>query len=230
MSALPELRPRPRGTTPRAHAPGAVLTHVDDPPLPPLVEGDPLGPDVLPRGDGASVLALVAADPLAADVLAHLDAQLASVQRLLEIVLEQGAAIRARDVHTVVRFAGLLHGELARRGPIEETRLALLQRAGVLLGIPAQAVTLTRLSVLLEPAHALLAAERSAQLRGLLEELRREHSCNRALLQIELSFLDHLMQSLALDAGVHGYDPRGSTTSSTSSARHGALRVLDLSA
>ncbi len=57
-----------------------------------------------------------------------------------------------------------------------------------------------------------LAAERSAQLRGLLEELRREHACNRALMQIELSFLDHLMQSLALDAGVHGYDPRGSTT------------------
>ncbi len=84
--------------------------------------------------------------------------------------------------------------------------------------------------VLLHPAHALLAAERSAQLRGLLEELRREHSCNRALMQIELSFLDHLMQSLALDAGVHGYDPRGSTTSSASAARHGALRVLDLQA
>ncbi len=208
MSALPELRAGPRGTTPRAHAPGAVLTHVDDPPLPPLVE----------------------TDPLAADVLAHLDAQLASVQRLLEIVLEQGAAIRARDVHTVVRFAGLLHGELARRGSLEETRSALLQRAGALLGIPAQAVTLTRLSVLLAPAHALLAAERSARLRGLLEELRREHACNRALLQIELSFLDHLMQSLALDAGVHGYDPRGSTTSSASAARHGALRVLDLQA
>ncbi len=230
MSATPTLRPGPRGTTPRAHAPVAVLTHVDDPPLPPLVEADPFGSDVLARGDGAPVPALVETDPLASDVLAHLDGQLASVQRLLEIVLEQGAAIRARDVHTVVRFAGLLHGELARRGPLEDTRSALLQRAGALLGIPAQAVTLSRLSVLLHPAHALLAAERSAQLRGLLEELRREHSCNRALMQIELSFLDHLMQSLALDAGVHGYDPRGSTTSSASAARHGALRVLDLSA
>jgi FlgN protein len=208
MSALPALRPGPRGTRPRAHVPVAELTHVDDLQMTPPVE----------------------TDPLASDVLSHLDAQLASVQRLLEIVLEQGAAIRARDVHTVVRFAGLLHGELARRGPIEETRSALLERAGAELGIPAQTVTLSRLSVLLHPAHALLAAERSAQLRGLLEELRREHSCNRALLQIELSFLDHLMQSLALDAGVHGYDPRGSTTSSASAARHGALRVLDLQA
>jgi hypothetical protein len=176
------------------------------------------------------VSVLVQADPLASDVLAHLDAQIASVQRLLEIVLEQGAAIRARDVHTVVRLAGLLHGELARRSQIEETRSLLLERAGAQLGIPAQAVTLTRLSVLLEPAHAEFAAERSARLRGLLEELRREHSCNRALMQIELSFLDHLMQSLALDAGVHGYDPRGSTTSGASAGRHGALRVLDLQA
>ncbi len=198
-----------------------------------LVETDPLGSDVLARGDeggSAPIVALVETDPLASDVLAHLDAQLASVQRLLEIVLEQGAAIRARDVHTVVRLAGLLHGELARRSQIEETRSWLLERAGAQLGIPAQAVTLTRLSVLMAPVHAQLAAERSARLRGLLEELRREHSCNRALMQIELSFLDHLMQSLALDAGVHSYDPRGSTTTGASAARHGALRVLDLQA
>jgi hypothetical protein len=172
----------------------------------------------------------VEGDPLASDVLAHLDAQIASVQRLLEIVLEPGAAIRARDVHTVVRFAGLLHGEVARRREIEETRSRLLERAGAQLGIPAQAVTLTRLSVLLNAADARLAAERSARLRGLLEELRREHSCNRALMQIELSFLDHLMRTLSLDAGVDGYDPRGSTTAGASAARHGALRVLDLQA
>lgn len=172
-------------------------------------------------------------DLLACDVLAHLDAQIASVRRLLEIVLEQGAAIRARDVHTVVRLAGLLHGELMRRQQIEDARSRLLKHAGALLEIPAQAVTLTRLSVLIEPAHARLAAEHSAQLRGLLEELRREHSCNRALMQIELSFLDHLMRSLSLDASVHSYDPRGSTSSGASAGGRApihALRVLDLQA
>jgi hypothetical protein len=179
--------------------------------------------------------AIVETSPLAFDVLAHLDAQIASVRRLLEIVLEQGAAIRARDVHTVVRLAGLLHGEIARRGQIEDMRSQLLAQAGTQLGVPAQAVTLTRLSVLMDPAHAELAAERSARLRGLIEELRREHSCNRALMQIELSFLDHLMKSLSLDAGVDSYDPRGlsagrSSNGGSSAARHGALRVLDLQA
>ena len=60
-----------------------------------------------------------------------------------------------------------------------------------------------------------LASARSAELKGLLHELQREHSCNRALMQIELGFLDHLMGMLALD-GVSGYDTRGSSRRSRS--------------
>jgi hypothetical protein len=179
----------------------------------------PAGLEVLDREVGLTV-----------DVLSHLDAQLASVQRLLEIVLEQGAAIRARDVHTVVRLAGLLHGELTRRQQIERERSLLLERAGGLLGIPAQAVTLTRLSALMDADAAALAVTRSARLRGLLAELRREHSCNRALMQIELSFLDHLTKSLALDGSAHGYDPQGSTAANGGARPHGALHLLDLHA
>lgn len=180
-----------------------------------------------------SQLATVPAAPertLDAEVLAHLEAQIESVQGLLEVVLEQGAAIRAREVHEVVRLAGLLHGELSRRQQIELARADLLARAGAQLGIPAGAVTLSRLSTLMSPAAAGVAAERSARLRGLLAELRREHSCNRALMQIELSFLDHLMKSLALDGAVHSYDAAGSTASGARAASHGALRVLDLQA
>ena len=179
------------------------------------------------------VVAPVALEPesgLCEEVLAHLDAQIASAQRLLEIVLEQGAAIRAREVHAVVRLAGLLHGELTRRQQIEGERSLLLARAGALLGIPAELVTLTRMSSLMDPASAQLAAARSAQLRGLLHELRREHSCNRALMQIELSFLDHLMKSLALDGAAHGYDLRGASAGGRQRQQHGALHLLDLKA
>ncbi len=168
---------------------------------------------------------------LSGEVLAHLDAQIASAQRLLEVVLEQGAAIRAREVHSVVRLAGLLHGEMTRRQQIEGERSLLLARAGALLGIAPELVTLTRMSTLMDPAGAQLAAARSAQLRGLLHELRREHSCNRALMQIELSFLDHLMKSLALDGNPHGYDPRGANAGGgRPRQQHGALHLLDLKA
>ncbi|MFI5009289.1 MAG: flagellar export chaperone FlgN [Solirubrobacterales bacterium] len=164
---------------------------------------------------------------LTREVLAHLDAQIVSAQRLLETVLEQGAAIRARDVHTVVRLAGLLHGEMTRRQSIEAERSRLLAQCGARLGIAPETVTLTRLATLMEPAAAELALARSAQLRGLLHELQREHACNRAMMRLELSFLDHLMTSLALD-GAHGYDPRGS--SAAGPRPRGALHVLDLRA
>jgi FlgN protein len=166
---------------------------------------------------------------LTADVLAHLDAQIASARSLLEVILEQGAAIRTRDVHTVVRLAGILRGEMGRRQLLEEERSRLLARSGERLSVPAEAVTLALLSTLMDEAAASRANARSAELRGLLHELQREHSTNRALMQIELGFLDHLMGMLSLD-GVNGYDTHGSSKSITRSRPHGALHVLDLHA
>ena len=72
-------------------------------------------------------------------------------------------------------------------------------------------------------------AARSSELKGLLHELQREHTCNRALMQLELGFLDHLMGMLALD-GVNGYDTSGSSTPITQSRPSGGLHVLDLRA
>ncbi len=166
---------------------------------------------------------------LSADVLAHLDAQIESARSLLEVILEQGAAIRARDVQSVVRLSGILRGEMGRRQMLEEERTRLLARSGERLGIPAETVTLALLSTLMDGLGAERTMARSAELRGLLFELQREHSCNRAIMQIELGFLDHLMGMLSLD-GVNGYDTRGSSTSITRPRRGGGLHVLDLHA
>jgi hypothetical protein len=166
---------------------------------------------------------------LTVEVLVHLQAQIDSARGLLEVVLEQGVAIRARDVHTVVRLAGILRGEMGRRQLLEEERARLLTRSGERLGIAAETVTLERLRTLMGDADGERAVTLSAELQGLLRELQREHSCNRALMQIELGFLDHLMGILALD-GVNGYDTHGSSTSITRPRPHGALHVLDLHA
>jgi hypothetical protein len=168
-------------------------------------------------------------DALGEEVLAHLAAQIASARGLLGVVLEQGAAIRARDVQSVVRLAGILRGEMGRRQMLEEDRTGLLIRCGDRLGVPAETVTLKELLSLMPPAGAELASARSAELQGLLHELQREHSTNRAIMQIELGFLDHLMTMLALD-GVNGYDTHGTSTPITRSRPHGGLHVLDLSA
>lgn len=166
---------------------------------------------------------------LAVEVLNHLDAQIASARSLLEVVLDQGAAIRARDVHTVVRLAGILRGEMGRRQLLEEERSRLLARSGERLGVPPEAVTLALLGTLMDDAGMARASTRSAELRGLLHELQREHAGNRTLMQIELGFLDHLMGMLSLD-GVNGYDTHGSSKHITRSRPHGGLHVLDLQA
>jgi hypothetical protein len=81
----------------------------------------------------------------------------------------------------------------------------------------------------MDPVRAERANARSAELRGLLHELQRVHTTNRALMQIELGFLDHLMGLLSLD-GVNGYDTSGSSASIARSRPHGSLHVLDLQA
>ncbi len=163
---------------------------------------------------------------LSDDVLTHLEVQLASARGLLQVVLEQGSAIRDRDVPAVVTLTGVLQAELQRRASIELARAALLQRAGARLGIAASAVTLNLLAELMDPASAALAQERSAELRGLLEVVAREHHVNRALMTQELAFLDHLLRLSG--AGDSGYDAAGDRAISRAARGQRAHRVLDM--
>jgi hypothetical protein len=164
---------------------------------------------------------------LTTDVISHLEAQLVSARRLLQVVLEQGAAIRARDVQQVVSLTGMLQVELQRRALIERDRAILLDRAGAHLGVAPTAVSMSLLDVVMDPGLAPLAHARSAELRGILEEVQREHHVNRALMSQELSFLDHLLRLTDTDRHL-GYDSGGDhnrVTAPRLSSRH---RVLDL--
>jgi hypothetical protein len=164
---------------------------------------------------------------LTGDVLAHLDAQLVGARRLLGIVLEQGAAIRRRDIQNVVRLAGMLQVEMQRRQLLEEERMRLLRRAGERLAISPESVTLTMLEGLMDPAHAGEARERTAELRGLLGEIQREHTVNRTLMTQELAFLDHLLR---LTGSAGGYDAGGDHATNRSTTVINRQRVFDLEA
>ena len=147
---------------------------------------------------------------LEAELLAHLDTQLASARRLLALVLDQGGAIRSRDVDGVLGKLAEIQTEMGRRGRLEQDRTKLLQDAGVLLGVPAPHVTLERLCMLITAEGGRAARERSAELRGLLGEIAREHGINRALMRQELAFLSHLTRLVGNEAEP-GYNPTGHT-------------------
>ena len=167
---------------------------------------------------------------LEAELLTHLDAQIASARKLLSLVLAQGGAIRGRDVDAVLAQLAEIQAEMARRGSLEQDRAALLQRAGVALGVPAAHVTLERLCALVTPGAARLARDRSAALRGLLAEIAREHGINRALMRQELAFLSHLTRLIGNEAEAgYRHDGTGPQTgpSPTAPAIH---HVLDLQA
>ena len=154
-------------------------------------------------------------DPqLSGALLVHLDAQIASARRLLGSILAQGKAIRARDVETVVARLSDVKTEMALRGALEEQRTDLLVRAGISLGVPAPNVTLEAMTTLMGPNEAQGARNRSAELRGLLAEIAREHGINRALMRQEMSFLDHLVRLIGQEPEA-GYGPAGNDQSPT---------------
>jgi hypothetical protein len=165
---------------------------------------------------------------LEAELLVHLDAQIASAQRLLGFVLDQGKAIRRRDVDAVLARLTDVQTEMGRRGALEQERAALLQRAGAALGVPAAQVTLERLCVLVTPSAAESARQRSAELRGLLAEIAREHGINRALMRQELAFLSHLTRLVGQDTEPGYGRPDGQGTAAASAPP--VHRALDLQA
>lgn len=167
------------------------------------------------------------------DLLTHLDAQIASSRKLLGLVLEQGAAVRDRDADAVVALMGRIQSEMARRGALEARRTALLREAGAALSRPPHEVTLEALCTLVSAGAGELARSRSAELRGLLAEIAREHGINRALMRQELAFLSHLTRLMGAEPEAGAYAPpagaarAAAAAASASSAGH---RVLDLQA
>jgi hypothetical protein len=163
---------------------------------------------------------------LEAELLVHLDQQIHSARQLLKLVLAQGGAIRERDTEAVLARLADIQSEMVRRNRLETERTSLLQRAGAALGMPATNVTLERLCSLITPGAAIAAKERSAELRGLLAEIAREHGINRALMRQELAFLSHLTRLIGQEAepGYSPSRPNGAPAPSTN------YRALDLQA
>ena len=117
--------------------------------------------------------------------------------------------------------------EMDLRARLESERTDLLVRAGAQLGVPAAAVTLEAMTGLMTASVSERARERSAELRGLLDEVTREHGINRALMRQELAFLDHLTRLMGAEPQT-GYRPPtapGAPGAARPPARHRVLNV-----
>jgi FlgN protein len=158
-------------------------------------------------------------DPqLASALLTHLDAQIDSARRLYGSILAQGKAIRGRDVEAVIARLSDVKTEMSLRATLEQQRTDLLVRAGIALGVPAPNVTLEAMTTLMPANEAAQARQRSAELRGLLGEIAREHGINRALMRQELAFLDHLVRLIGQEPET-GYRPGGNAPDPSASYR-----------
>lgn len=130
-------------------------------------------------------------------VVEHLQRQLQSSRRLLEIVLTQNAAIRRQDTETVLASLSDVQAEMAYRAQLESERDSLVRNAAFELGVPADSLDLEAMITGLPGGEADEARSLSAELVGLLRETGRLHEQNRVLLRQELAFLDHLMRALS---------------------------------
>ena len=103
----------------------------------------------------------------------------------------------------------------------------LLARAGARLGIAPSAVSISLLDAVIDPQRVDEAHARSAELRGMLVEIQREHHVNRALMNQELAFLDHLLRLADSDRHL-GYDSAGDHNRMRAPRLASRHRVLDL--
>ena len=144
-------------------------------------------------------------------LVSHLDRQVRSSQRLLQIVLAQSEAIRQQDTEAVLAQLGEVQAELGNRAQLEQERDTLIRETATRLGVAPDEVTLEAMLGRTEDEQATRARSLSAELRGLLGEIERVHGQNRVLIRQELSFLGHLMRVLS-GTPQGSYSPLGETT------------------
>jgi flagellar biosynthesis/type III secretory pathway chaperone len=143
-------------------------------------------------------------------LLDHLQRQLESSRRLLEIVLAQRESIRKQDVESVLASLTDVQSEMSYRARLEQERDTILHEAAVATGAAAATLDLEAVLAGVPEDEAAQARALSAELRGLIAEVGRIHDQNRILLRQELTFLDHLMRVMS-GTPQTGYSPAGWT-------------------
>lgn len=148
------------------------------------------------------------------ELLTHLEAQVASAERLLATVSAQTEAIKRQDVQTLLARLGDIQAELTVRKRLELERDRLINAASVRLQVPREQIDLDAMLLGAPPETALRARALSTHLRAVLARVQQVHGSNRVLIRQELTFVDHLLREIS---GIPqaGYSPGGWTAPTT---------------
>ena len=130
------------------------------------------------------------------ELIPHLEAQIASAERLLATVVAQTEAIKRQDVQTLVARLGDVQAELGVRKRLELERDRLIGDAAHRRQVPPETIDLDAILEGLPADEAAQARSLSAHLRAVLARVAQVHSSNRTLIRQELSFVDHLLRVL----------------------------------
>ena len=165
------------------------------------------------------------ADPVA-ELLAVLEAQRTTYGHLLELAHERTAALRAADVDRLTELAEAEEPLLSRIRRLESARLQVVRHWADQLAVPAEHVSVTALSPLLEPhSAAALVSARDALLDTVsaLDAVNQENArLLNACLESVGDSVNHLLQAVQTD-------PRYAQ-SGTRSAQDTTPRLTDLRA
>ena len=165
------------------------------------------------------------ADPVA-ELLAVLEAQRTTYGHLLELARERTAALRAADVDRLAELAEAEEPLLSRTRRLEAARLQVVRPWAEQLAVPAEQVSVSALSPLLEPHRAAaLVTARDALLETVsaLDTANQENArLLNACLESVGDSVNHLLQAVQTD-------PRYAQSGTRSSQQSGP-RLTDLRA
>jgi hypothetical protein len=148
------------------------------------------------------------------ELLAHLEAQVASAERLHSTVLAQTEAIKTQNVPELLARLGDVQTELGVRKRLEVERDRLIAAAAARRSVAPETINL---DAMLDGAPADFSARAralSAHLRSVLAKVARIHASNRLLIRQELTFVDHLLRVIS-GTPQAGYSPGGWASSPT---------------
>lgn len=139
-------------------------------------------------------------------LVAHMKAQLASLESMDRILDSQEDAVRNSDTDAVIRSVSQLKGELVQRVQLEQQRDMLTRQWAGELGCSPEEITVSRISEMHAAAKPQL-EDLSDRLHRMALQVQTKQEFCKNLMRSELKFVSHLVDALYPGQNSGTYQP-----------------------